>query len=173
VIASRPAPPQYDNADFIKGPIRAGKEIPGRGHLPTRSEDNYLDAIDEVIPPKDTTDLGIFWFPYDQQRRLHQLLSTRPAQGHRDVDSDWNPAQVKLTFDFTVKMDKQIRELGLDVFRNYEVSKAKLNKCWSARSFMLLKLGSGVGHKFVTQNFGVISSITVRIRMSLFILSHF
>lgn len=104
--------------------------------------DNYLDAIDKVIPPKDTTNLGIFWLPYEQQQRLYQLLNPGPTKEeraygkneelvnaslvnflqavcakHRDVDSDWNPARVKLTFDFTkVKIDKQIGELESDVF---------------------------------------------------------
>jgi len=43
-IASRPAPPQYENADFIKGPIRGGGTS-GRGHLPTQSEENQLVAV--------------------------------------------------------------------------------------------------------------------------------
>jgi hypothetical protein len=93
---------------------------------------------------------------------------------HRDVDSDWNPARVKLTFDFMVKMDKQIGELGSDVFRNYKASKAKL-KCWSAKALCCLSLVWGVGHKFATQSgaaakFWVVSSISVRMWMSLFIL---
>ncbi|KAJ5555738.1 hypothetical protein N7461_004208 [Penicillium sp. DV-2018c] len=106
--------------------------------------ENYLDAIGEEIPPKNAANLGIFWLPYEQHQRLFQLLnpgSTKKERAcgnrkneelvnaslvnflqavcakHRNVDSDWNPARVKLTFDFMkVKMDKEIGELGSDVF---------------------------------------------------------
>ncbi|KAF3394241.1 hypothetical protein F1880_005531 [Penicillium rolfsii] len=103
---------------------------------------HYLDAIQKAIPPKDALDLGIFWLPYEQQRRLYLLLNPGPTREekaydkneelvnaslvnflqavcakHPDVDSNWDPARVKLTFDFTkVKTDKQTGELGSDAF---------------------------------------------------------
>jgi hypothetical protein len=103
---------------------------------------NYLDAIDKGIPPKNTANLGTFWIPYEQQQRLSQFLNRGPTKNeraydkneelvnaslinflqavcakHRDVDSDWNPARVKLTFDFRdVKRDKEIGILRSDVF---------------------------------------------------------
>ncbi|KAJ5581616.1 hypothetical protein N7535_000236 [Penicillium sp. DV-2018c] len=104
--------------------------------------ENYLDAIGEEIPPKNTTNLGLFWLPYEQQQRLIQILKSGPTTNqraygkneelvnaslvnflqavcgkHRDVHSDWNPARVKLTFDFRkIKMGKETGELRSDVF---------------------------------------------------------
>jgi hypothetical protein len=103
---------------------------------------NYLDAIDKGIPPKNAANLGTFWVPYDQQQRLSQFLNPGPTKNeraydkneelvnaslinflqavcalNRDVDSDFNPARVKLTFDFrNVKRDKGIGILRSDVF---------------------------------------------------------
>ena len=98
-------------------------------------------AIRNNTPPKDSA-LGIFWLPYEQQRRVHQLLYSDAAEQeraygrneelvnsslfsflqvvcamHPDVDSDWNPARVHLTFDFrNVKTDKENKKLDSNVF---------------------------------------------------------
>ena len=104
--------------------------------------DNYLEAISKSLVPKDTTNLGIFWPVYNQQYRVIQsplpelareekaystnerlvkfslvsFLQTVCAR-HSDVESNWNPAPVKLTFDFMkVKKDKEKEELRADVF---------------------------------------------------------
>lgn len=44
-IASHPAPPQYDTADLILGPISADKRGTGGSNVPTQSEDTQLVAI--------------------------------------------------------------------------------------------------------------------------------
>ncbi|KAJ5566533.1 hypothetical protein N7535_008171 [Penicillium sp. DV-2018c] len=86
--------------------------------------DNYLNAIDKATAPKNTANLGIFWLPYEQHQRLFQLLNLGPTKKeraygkneelvnasrvnflqavcakYRNLDSDWNPARVKLTFE--------------------------------------------------------------------------
>ncbi|KAJ5531822.1 hypothetical protein N7527_005215 [Penicillium freii] len=102
---------------------------------------DYLVAIRNKTLPKNST-LGIFWLPYEQQYRVCQLLQSHTAEQeraygnneelinssllsflqvvcatHPDVDSDWNPARVHLTFDFRkVKTDKENKKLDSNVF---------------------------------------------------------
>ncbi|CAI7641125.1 unnamed protein product [Penicillium viridicatum] len=102
---------------------------------------DYLVAIRNKTLPKNST-LGIFWLPYEQQYRVCQLLQSDTAEQeraygnneelinssllsflqivcatHPDVDSDWNPARVHLTFDFRkVKTDKENKKLDSNVF---------------------------------------------------------
>jgi hypothetical protein len=83
-----------------------------------------------------------FWYPYEQQYRVCQLIESTPMEGerayvnneelvnasllsflqaicatHPNVDSDWNPTRVHLTLDFgDVKKSKETGYLRQDVF---------------------------------------------------------
>lgn len=137
--------PNVNSADNLNAHTKLGLEaqfLKAEQFLEGMEElNNYLDAIDKSIPPKEAAHLGVFWLPYEQQQRLNKFLHPGPIKEerayrqneelvntsfvnflqavcamHPEVSSDWNPARINLNFDFKkVKEDKKNGKLGSDV----------------------------------------------------------